>query len=72
MSLASHSHCGALSLAGENPMPLKEPEATKNDPAPKELGFYAGDNGPYLTADDAQAFIDGHLGGKGEVTEVAE
>lgn len=36
----------------------------------REPGFYVGDNGPYLTADDAQAYIDGHLDGKGKVEEV--
>jgi len=48
-----------------------EPEAPEVEPAPREPGFYVGDNGPYLTADDAQAYIDGHLDGKGEITEVA-
>jgi hypothetical protein len=54
-------------------MPVKEndkPEAKPVEEAPREPGFYAGENGPYLTAADAQAFIDGHLDGKGKVTEV--
>lgn len=37
---------------------------------PREPGFYVGDNGPYESEEDAQAFIDGHLGGKGTVKEV--
>lgn len=45
----------------------KEPEA---EAAPREPGFYVDDTGPYPTAEDAQAFIDGHLEGKGSVTEV--
>lgn len=48
---------------------IKEAVEEENTIA-REPGFYAGDNGPYLTAEDAQAFIDGHLDGKGEVTEV--
>lgn len=40
------------------------------DEAPEAPGFYVGDNGPYPTADDAQAYIDGHLNGKGKVREV--
>jgi hypothetical protein len=44
-----------------------EPEAVE---APKEPGFYVGDNGPYDSEEAAQQFIDGHLGGKGSVKEV--
>lgn len=43
------------------------------DEAPEVVeapGFYVGDNGPYLTSDDAQAYIDGHLKGKGKIREV--
>jgi hypothetical protein len=46
---------------------LKAPEP-EVEAAP---GFYVGDNGPYPTREDAQAFIDGHLNGNGEVTEVS-
>lgn len=35
-----------------------------------EPGFYVNGNGPYATEEDAQAFIDGHMGGKGTVREV--
>lgn len=48
-------------------------------PEPTETGYYVyrGDEllaGPYLTEDDAQAFVDGHAEGKGDVrfVEVAE
>jgi hypothetical protein len=54
-------------------MPVKETKQTEAETveeALREPGFYAGENGPYLTAADAQAFIDGHLDGKGKVTEV--
>lgn len=52
----------------------KNPEPEKTEPEDLRRcapGFYVGDNGPYLTAEDAQAYIDGHLEGKGEVETVA-
>ena len=53
-------------------MPVKNnPPVEEVDEIPLEPGFYVGDNGPYATAEDAQAFIDGHLNGKGKVTEVS-
>jgi hypothetical protein len=48
-----------------------EPEAKVPEASTREPGFYVGDNGPYPTREDAQAFIDGHLNGDGEVTEVS-
>jgi hypothetical protein len=64
-------HKSVLLLQEEPIMAVKqtndEPEAVEPE---REPGFYVGDNGPYLTHDDAQAFIDGHLEGKGKVTEV--
>lgn len=43
---------------------VEEPEAER------EPGFYVGNNGPYPSEEDAQAFIDGHLDGKGNIKEV--
>lgn len=51
----------------KNPEPVEE---EKIEAAPRAPGFYVGDNGPYPTAEDAQAYIDGHLEGKGKVEEI--
>lgn len=52
------------------------PSAKPSDaPLALDPGFhvYQGadhNSGPYATAEDAQAFIDSHLGGKGKVVEI--
>lgn len=60
-----------MAVKEDKPEPSKAfvPDVLEADPA-REPGFYVGDNGPYLTEADAQAFIDGHLDGKGSVEEV--
>lgn len=55
----------------KEPEVVEEAEAEPVAEVVREPGFYVGDNGPYPSREDAQAFIDGHLNGDGEVTEVS-
>ena len=46
----------------------EEAEGGEAETVAREPGYYVGDNGPYETEEDAQAYIDGHLDGEGEIT----